>query len=109
MVRGIRVVDDYGHHPTELRTVFQTAREQPHQRVVAVFQPHRFTRTAQFLDGFAQVLASADVDVLADNFPAGELPITGVSAVRSSSIQTSVRWHLGEMARAWTRSMSVVA
>ena len=80
VVHGIRVVDDYGHHPTELRTVFQTAREQPHQRVVAVFQPHRFTRTAQFLDGFAQVLASADVVVLADIFPAGEVPIPGVSA-----------------------------
>ena len=60
--------------------MFEMARQQPHQRVVAVFQPHRFTRTGQFLDEFARALASPDVVVLAEIFSAGEAPIPGVSA-----------------------------
>lgn len=79
---GVRVVDDYGHHPTEIAAVLETARRQPHERLVVVFQPHRYTRTARFLDRFAAVLATADVVVLADVFAAGEPPLPGVTTER---------------------------
>ena len=82
VVGGVTVVDDYGHHPTEIAAVLSTARRQPHARLVAVFQPHRYSRTARFLDAFARVLAAADVVVLADVFAAGEMPIPGVTAER---------------------------
>ena len=79
---GVTVVDDYGHHPTEIAAVLSTARRQPHGRLVAVFQPHRYTRTARFLHAFARVLAAADLVVLTDVYPAGEMPIPGVTADR---------------------------
>ena len=76
---GVRVVDDYGHHPTEIAAALATARRQPHDRLVVVFQPHRYTRTARFLDRFARALAAADVVVLVDIFAAGEEALPGVS------------------------------
>ena len=79
---GVTVVDDYAHHPTEIAAVLSTARRQPHGRLVAVFQPHRYTRTARFLHAFARVLAAADLVVLTDVYPAGETPIPGVTAHR---------------------------
>lgn len=79
---GVRVVDDYGHHPTEIAAVLATARRQPHDRLVVVFEPHRYTRTARFLEQFARVLATADVVVLVDVFGAGEPPIPGVTTER---------------------------
>ncbi len=79
---GVRVVDDYGHHPTEIAAVLATARRQPHDRLVVVFQPHRYTRTARFLDRFAAVLATADVVVLVDIFAAGEPPLPGITTER---------------------------
>ena len=79
---GVRVVDDYGHHPTEIAAVLATARRQPHDRLVVVFEPHRHTRTARFLERFAEVLATADVLVLVDIFGAGEPPIPGVTTER---------------------------
>ena len=79
---GVRVVDDYGHHPTEIAAVLATARRQPHRRLVVVFQPHRYSRTARFLDRFAAELAAADVVVLVDVFPAGEAPLPGITSGR---------------------------
>ena len=79
---GVRVVDDYGHHPTEIAAVLTTARRQPHDRLVVVFQPHRYSRTARFLDRFAAVLATADVVVLVDIFAAGEPPLPGITSER---------------------------
>ena len=77
---GVTVVDDYGHHPTEIAAALSTARRQPHERLVAVFQPHRYTRTARFLEAFARVLATADLVVLTEVYPAGETPVPGVTA-----------------------------
>ena len=84
------VIDDYGHHPTEVAAALSTARRQPHARLIAVFQPHRYSRTARFLDGFARVLAAADVVVLTDIFAAGEMPIPGVTTTR---LAETVRRH----------------
>jgi UDP-N-acetylmuramate--alanine ligase len=79
---GVRVIDDYAHHPTEITAVLATARRQPQRRLVAIFQPHRYSRTVRFADAFAKVLATADVVVLTDVFAAGEAPVPGVTSAR---------------------------
>ena len=72
------LVDDYGHHPSELAAVFAAARGGwPQRRLVVAFQPHRYTRTRDLLDDFAAVLADVDVLVLTEVYPAGEAPIAG--------------------------------
>lgn len=75
---SVMLVDDYGHHPRELAAVFAAARGGwPERRLVVGFQPHRYSRTRDLLDDFANVLAEADVLVLTDVYPAGEAPIAG--------------------------------
>ncbi|MBS0589308.1 MAG: UDP-N-acetylmuramate--L-alanine ligase, partial [Proteobacteria bacterium] len=70
------LVDDYGHHPRELAAVFAAARGGwPQRRLVVAFQPHRYTRTRDLLDDFANVLSEVDVLVLTEVYPAGEAPI----------------------------------
>jgi UDP-N-acetylmuramate--alanine ligase len=74
----VLVVDDYGHHPTELRATLEAARSGwPDRRLVLAFQPHRYTRTRDLLDDFAQVLTEADVLIVLDVYAAGEAPIAG--------------------------------
>jgi UDP-N-acetylmuramate--alanine ligase len=81
-VRGrpndILVVDDYGHHPTEIAAALEVAGKQ-HRRLIVAFQPHRFTRTAHLIDAFGPALEAADYIVLTDIYPAGEEPIPGVT------------------------------
>jgi UDP-N-acetylmuramate--alanine ligase len=77
----LTLVDDYGHHPTEVAATLEAARQGwPDRRLVLVFQPHRYTRTRDLLDEFAQVLSGADALVVAEVYPAGEAPITGADA-----------------------------
>ncbi|MEQ9562925.1 MAG: UDP-N-acetylmuramate--L-alanine ligase [Woeseiaceae bacterium] len=74
----VMLVDDYGHHPTEIAATLAAARAGwPERRIVLVFQPHRYTRTRDLLDDFASVLADADVLVLLEVYAAGETPIAG--------------------------------
>jgi len=75
---GILVVDDYGHHPTEIAAVIAAARTLG-RRIVIAFQPHRYTRTAALMDEFGPSLAGADAIVLTDIYSAGEDPIPGVN------------------------------
>jgi UDP-N-acetylmuramate--alanine ligase len=75
---GILVVDDYGHHPTEIAAVLAAARTFD-RRLIVAFQPHRFTRTAALLDAFGPALAPADHIVLTDIYAAGEDPIEGAT------------------------------
>ncbi len=75
---GILVVDDYGHHPTEIAAVIDAARAL-HRRIVVAFQPHRFTRTAALMDAFGPALSGADHVLLTDIYAAGEEPIPGVT------------------------------
>jgi UDP-N-acetylmuramate--alanine ligase len=77
---GVLLIDDYGHHPTELAAVLATAREVYDRRQVVVFQPHRFSRTKALAREFAEVLKDAEVLVLAEIYPAGERPIPGVTS-----------------------------
>jgi len=80
MVGGVTVVDDYGHHPTEIRATLAAARDCGYARVLAVFQPHRYTRTALLLDEFGPSFDAADAVFVLDIYPAGEPPIEGISA-----------------------------
>jgi UDP-N-acetylmuramate--alanine ligase len=87
---GILVVDDYGHHPTEIAAVLAAARSL-NRRIVVAFQPHRFTRTASLMDAFGPALTSADHIVLTDIYPAGEEPIPGVTI---SALAAAIRRHV---------------
>jgi UDP-N-acetylmuramate--alanine ligase len=79
--QSVTLVDDYGHHPTELTATLTTAREAfPKRRLVLVFQPHRYTRTRDLFDEFAQALTLADLVILTEVYPAGESPIPGADA-----------------------------
>ncbi len=74
----ITLVDDYGHHPTEIAATLEAVRQGwPGRRLVLAFQPHRYTRTRDLLDDFAQVLSSADVLLVTEVYAAGEAPIAG--------------------------------
>ena len=84
--RGVLVVDDYGHHPAEIIATLSAARKSCDRRIVAVFQPHRFTRTASLEDDFARAFYHADVLIVLPIYPAGEDPIPGVSAERLVSL-----------------------
>jgi UDP-N-acetylmuramate--alanine ligase len=74
------VIDDYGHHPVEIRAVLAAAREGVRGRVIAVVQPHRFTRLRDLMDEFQQAFNDADAVYVAPVYPAGEAPIEGVDA-----------------------------
>lgn len=74
-----RIVDDYGHHPTEIAATVQTARSLNPDRLVIFFQPHRYTRTQLLRDDFGRVLQNVDKLFVADVYPASELPIPGIS------------------------------
>jgi UDP-N-acetylmuramate--alanine ligase len=88
--QGRAIVDDYAHHPSEVAATLAMARLMVEsgrsplpirpRRLVAVFQPHRFTRTAQFLDDFAAALTRADAVILAPLYAAGEAPLAGISS-----------------------------
>jgi len=72
------VMEDYGHHPREIQAVLEAVRGAwPERRLVLAFQPHRFTRTRDLFDDFAQVLSEVDALILLDVYPAGEKPIAG--------------------------------
>ncbi len=77
---GVSVIDDYGHHPTEIRATLAAARQCGFRQVHVIFQPHRFTRTRDLMDEFTTAFADADTLSLLDIYPASEKPIKGVTA-----------------------------
>ena len=79
-IKGIRVIDDYGHHPAEIQATIQAAKNVAHKRLVVVFQPHRYSRTKFLLDEFTESFTLADCIILTDTYAASEEPIDGVSA-----------------------------
>ena len=86
---SVHVIEDYGHHPSELEATIAAARNGwPESRVVAVFQPHRYTRTANLFDEFSRVLSQADVLVLTDIYSAGE---DGIEGIDSAALCQSIR------------------
>jgi len=92
--KGVTVVDDYGHHPTEIAAVLRAARSGSPRRLVAVFQPHRYSRTRDLLGDFGPALALADVVFLTDIYPAGEAPIAGATL---ESLAAEVRRSVPEL------------
>jgi UDP-N-acetylmuramate--alanine ligase len=78
-VNGIMVVEDYGHHPTEIKATLDAAKRGWPRRLVVVFQPHRYTRLSLLMDSFATAFNQADVLVVTEVYPAGETPIPGVT------------------------------
>jgi UDP-N-acetylmuramate--alanine ligase len=77
--RGVKVVDDYGHHPVEISNVLKAARAVSKGRVIAVVQPHRYSRLHDLFHDFCRCFNDADVVIVADVYPAGEAPIEGAS------------------------------
>ena len=79
---GITIVDDYGHHPTEIRATLEAARLRRDKRVIVIFQPHRYTRTKYLLDELASSFAGCDRVYVLDIYAAQEPPIPGVTSER---------------------------
>jgi UDP-N-acetylmuramate--alanine ligase len=82
---GITVVDDYAHHPVEVAATLQAARDQHPGRVVAVFQPHLYSRTRELADEFGRALSAADMVVVTDVYAAREQPEPGVDGTLITS------------------------
>ncbi|HEX4762294.1 MAG TPA: Mur ligase family protein, partial [Sphingomicrobium sp.] len=93
---GAVIIDDYAHHPTEIRAVLAAAREGASGRVIAVMQPHRFTRLNDLMDDFQNAFNDADVVFVTPVYPAGEEPIDGVDA---AALVEGLRAHGHRMAR----------
>jgi len=79
-VNGVLVVDDYGHHPTEIKATLSAARQVWNRRLIVVFQPHRYTRTQYLFKEFLTAFYQTDILILTEIYPAGEDPIAGISA-----------------------------
>jgi UDP-N-acetylmuramate--alanine ligase len=86
--RGITVIDDYGHHPTEIRATLAAARLCGFRRIHVLFQPHRYTRTFHLLDDFGRAFHQADSVAILDIYAASEQPIEGIN---SESIAERIR------------------
>ena len=87
---GVRVIDDYGHHPVEIASVLKAARAVTEGRVIAVVQPHRYTRLRDLFQEFCGCFNDADLVIVADVYPAGEQPIAG--ADRDALVEGLRRW-----------------
>lgn len=85
-VANIMVVDDYGHHPTEVKATLAAAKQGWARRLVVLFQPHRYSRTRECLEDFAHAFDQADVLFLTEIYPAGEQPIPGVSGAKLAEV-----------------------
>jgi UDP-N-acetylmuramate--alanine ligase len=79
-VDGVTIIDDYGHHPVEIRAVLAAAREGGKGRVIAVVQPHRYSRLGGLMEEFAQAFNDADMVYVTPVYAAGEVPVAGVDA-----------------------------
>ena len=79
-LNGVTIIDDYAHHPTEIRTTLEAAKNYPHKDIWCIFQPHTYTRTKAFFKEFAESLSLADHVILADIYAARETDTLGVSS-----------------------------
>jgi UDP-N-acetylmuramate--alanine ligase len=78
-VKNIMIVEDYGHHPTEIRATLDAAKRGFARRLVVVFQPHRYSRLSLLMDSFATAFNQADILVITEIYPAGETPLPGIT------------------------------
>jgi UDP-N-acetylmuramate--alanine ligase len=85
---GVAIIDDYGHHPVEIAAVLRAARESTKGQVIAVVQPHRYSRLSSLFESFSTCFNDADAVIVADVYPAGEAPIAGADR---DSLVTAIR------------------
>ena len=89
--KGVLVIDDYGHHPTEIRATISALRDAlPERRLIVLFQPHRYTRTKGLLKEFNTAFHAADILILTEIYAASEQPIKGVTA---AALLDSIKQH----------------
>jgi UDP-N-acetylmuramate--alanine ligase len=98
-VDGVSVIDDYAHHPVEIRAVLSAARESAQERVIAVMQPHRYTRLHDLMEDFQNAFNDADIVFVTPVYAAGEEPIEGVD---SEALAEGLRTHGHRMVRTVT-------
>ena len=96
---GVTIIDDYGHHPVEIAAVLRAARESTKGQVIAVVQPHRYTRLAALFEQFCTCFNDADVVIVANVYPAGEAPIAGADRDCSGAGLAHARPPAGRRAR----------
>ena len=77
--KGLTIIDDYGHHPVEIATTLKAAKSITDKKVIAVFQPHKYTRVKTFFDDFCTCFSDADTVIVADIYAANEKPIEGIT------------------------------
>ena len=106
---GVSVIDDYGHHPTEIRATLAAARQCGFRRVHVIFQPHRFTRTRDLMDEFTTAFADADTLCLLDIYPASEKPIEGITAEALASRIAGAGKRSVAYARSFSDAVATVA
>ena len=104
---GVMVIDDYGHHPTEIMAVLETLRESwPGRRIIVIFQPHRYSRTYDLFDKFVLSFNNADVTFVAPIYEAGESPIEGIS---SETIARGIHEHGHRDVRACNKNGEILS
>ncbi len=108
-VHGFTLVDDYGHHPAEIVATLRAARRAYSGRVLVAFQPHRYTRTAHLFEEFSRAFNEADLVVVTDIYPAGEMPIEGVTSEALAQSIARHGHHAVSYARSWTELSSRLA
>jgi UDP-N-acetylmuramate--alanine ligase len=106
VIRGVTVVDDYGHHPTEIRATLAAARECGYKRVHVVFQPHRYSRTLDLLDQFGSSFRDADTVAVLPIYAASEDPIPGVTA---EALTARIEGPLAQFVPDFAAAVSLVA
>jgi len=90
VINGVTLIDDYGHHPTEIRATLEAARGCKYERLLVLFQPHRYSRTQYLWDEFCRAFNQADLVVLTDIYAASETPVPGITAAAlADSIQAA--------------------
>ena len=101
---GVTIIDDYGHHPVEIAAVLKAARESTKGQVIAVVQPHRYTRLQSLFEPFSTCFNDADAVIVAEVYPAGEAPIEGVDRDHLVAGAARARPPAGRSARRPSRS-----
>jgi UDP-N-acetylmuramate--alanine ligase len=105
---GVSVVDDYGHHPTEIKATLAAARQCGFRRIHVIFQPHRYTRTQSLMDEFATAFRDADSLAVLDIYAASERPIEGITAeALAARIKDAQRQEVGSLAAGEKRALNV--
>src|SRR6185437_99245 len=89
VVEGVTLIDDYGHHPAEIRATLEAARVCGYNRLLVLFQPHRYTRTSHLWNEFLHCFDRADMLILTEIYPAGEQPIDGITGERLANAITA--------------------